>query len=72
MNDKKVFFFCMTVCHGRTGAHIGKRCGAVLANNSEDAERIAWDKYGNDATCQPWVEEVSADGFDFTIYKSEI
>lgn len=45
MNDKKVFFFCMTVCHHRTGEHIGKRCGVVLADTKEDAERIAWEEY---------------------------
>ena len=56
--DKKIFFFCMTVCNHRTGARIGKRCGVVFASNSDEAERIAWDKYGNDDTCLPWVEEV--------------
>ena len=56
MDNKKIFFFCMTVCHHRTGAHIGKRCGVVRASNQEEAERVAWDKYGNDATCQLWVE----------------
>ena len=70
--DKKIFFFCMTVCHRRTGEHIGKRCGVVLADSKEDAERIAWDKYGNDSTCQLWVEEVTADSYDFTVYRSEI
>ena len=70
--DKKIFFFCMTVCNHRTGARIGKRCGVVFASNSDEAERITWDKYGNDDTCLPWVEEVSADGYDFTVYKSEI
>ena len=72
MNNQKVFFFCMTVCHHRTGEHTGKRCGVVLTDTKEDAERIAWEKYGNDSTCQLWVEEVSADGYGFTIYKSEI
>ena len=72
MNDKKIFFFCMTVCHHRTGEHIGKRCGVVLADTKEGAERIAWEKYGNDNSCQPWVEEVTANGYDFTVYKSEI
>ena len=72
MNGKKIFFFCMTVCHHRTGGHIGKRCGVVLADTEEDAERIAWEKYGSDTTCQLWVEEVTADSYDFTIYKSEI
>lgn len=72
MNDKKIFFFCMTVCSRRTDERIGKRCGVVLADAKEDAERIAWEKYGNDSSCQLWVEEVAADGFDFTVYKSEI
>lgn len=72
MDGKKVFFFCMTVCHRRTGAHIGKRCGVVLADSKEEAERIAWDKYGSDNTCLFWAEEVPMDGYDFTVYKSEI
>lgn len=72
MNDKKIFFFCMTVCHHRTDERIGKRCGVVLANTKGDAERIAWEKYGNDASCQLWAEEVTADSYDFTVYKSEI
>lgn len=72
MNDKKVFFFCLTVCHHRTAEHIGKRCGVVLADTKEDAECIAWGKYGNDSSCQLWVEEVTADDYVFTIYKSEI
>lgn len=72
MNGKKIFFFGMTVCHRRTGEHIGKRCGVVLADNEEDAERIAWNKYGNDSTCQLWVEEITADSYDFTVYRSEI
>lgn len=69
---KKPYFFCMTVCHHRTGAHIGKRCGVVFALDIDEAECIAWDKYGNDNSCQPWVEEIPADGYDFTVYKSEI
>ena len=35
-------------------------------------EHIAWDKYGNDATCQLWVEEVTDNSYDFTVYRSEI
>lgn len=70
--EKKAYFFCMTVCHHRHGAHIGKRCGVVFASNPDEAERIAWDKYGNDNTCLPWVEEITDEGFDFTVYKSEI
>ena len=62
----------MTVCHHRTGEHIGKRCGVVLADNNEEAERIAEEKYGNDATYQLWVEEVPAEGFDYTVYKAHI
>lgn len=72
MNDKKIFFFCMTVCHHRTDEHIGKRCGVVLADTEEDAERIAQEKYGNDATYQLWVEEITTDSYGFTVYKSEI
>ena len=72
MNGKKIFSFAMTVCSHRIGEHIGKRCGVVLADNKEEAEYIAWDKYGNDVTCQLWVEEVTADSYDFTVYRSEI
>lgn len=53
----------MTVTHYRTGAAVGKRCGVVFAASSEEAEQIAWDKYGNDYTCRLWVEEVQEDGF---------
>ena len=70
--EKKAYFFCMAVCHHRFGTHIGKRCGVVFASSPDEAERIAWDKYGNDNTCLPWVEEVPADGYSFTVYKSEI
>lgn len=70
--EKKAYFFCMVVCHHRTGAHIGKRCGVVFAPDADTAERTAWDKYGGDNTCLPWVEEIPADGYDFTVYKSEI
>lgn len=66
------YFFCMTVCHRRTGAPLGKRCGVVFADSNEDAERIAWEKYGGDTACKLWVERVPDGGFDFTVYKSEI
>lgn len=72
MDNKKIFFFCMTVCHHRTDEHIGKRCGVVLADTEEEAERIAQEKHGNDATYQLWVEEVTTDSYGFTVYKSEI
>lgn len=72
MNDKKAYFFCMTVCHHRTGEHIGKRCGVIFVDSKEEAEQIAWEKFGNDATCQLWVEEVTSDDYSFTIYKTEI
>lgn len=52
MDGKKAFFFCMTVCHHRTGAHIGKRCGVVFADTAEEAKDIAWNEYGNDYTCE--------------------
>lgn len=70
--EKKPFFFCMTVCNRRTEAPIGKRCGVVFADSEGEAERIAWEKYGSDAACKLWVEEVPEDGYDFTVYKSEI
>lgn len=59
----KAYFFCMTVQHYRTGLSVGKNCGVVFAASQEEAEQIAWDKYGNDYTCCPWVEEVPEDGF---------
>ncbi|MCM1221711.1 MAG: hypothetical protein NC548_45290 [Lachnospiraceae bacterium] len=67
----KPYFFCMTVC-SRTGAPIGKRCGVVFANSQDEAFDKAWDKYGNDFSCKLWVEEVTEDGYNFTVYKSEI
>ena len=70
--DRNPYFFCMTVCHHRTGAPIGKRCGIVFAGSAEAAERAAWEKYGGDTACQLWVEPVPEDGFGFTVYKSEI
>lgn len=70
--EKKPYFFCMTVCHHRTGAHIGKRCGVVFASDSEEAERLVWNEYGGDNVCQLWVDEVLSSGYDFTVYKSEI
>jgi len=44
----------------------------VFAPDADTAERTAWDKYGGDNTCLPWVEEIPAGGYDFTVYKSEI
>lgn len=70
--DKTAYFFCMTVCHRRTGAPLGKRCGVVFAGSAGDAESAAWEKYGSDDACRLWVEPVPDDGFDFTVYKSEI
>lgn len=71
-NGKSVFFFCMTVCNHRTGVPLGKRCGIVFAGSGKEAERIAWEKYGNDASCQLWIAQVPDDGFEFTVYKGEI
>lgn len=68
----KAFFFCMTICSARTGAALGKRCGVVFADSEDEAESIAWEKYGSDSACSLWVEEVPEDGYDFTVYKSEI
>lgn len=68
----KPYFFCMTVCSRRTGAAIGRRCGVVMADSSELAEGVAWERFGNDSACKLWVEEVPEDGYDYTVYKSEI
>lgn len=70
--DKKAYFFCMTVCHHRTGAAIGKRCGIVFVDSATDAERIVQEKYGGDNTYLPWIQEITEEGFAFTVYKSEI
>ena len=70
--NKNAYFFCMTVCHRRTRTPLGKRCGVVFADTSENAECIAWEKYGSDTACQLWVEPVPDDGFDFNVYNSEI
>ncbi len=58
----KVYFFCMAVTHYRTGKDIGTRCGVVFATSLEEAEKIAWSKYGNDYTHNLSVEEVQGDG----------
>ena len=47
-------------------------CGVVYAANEEEAERIAWDKYGNDYTCGLEVREVTEEEFDYTVYLSEM
>lgn len=70
--EKNAYFFCMTVCHRRTGTPLGRRCGVVFADSAEAAEHAAWGKYGSDVACGLWVEPVPGDGFDFTVYKSEI
>lgn len=70
--DKSAYFFCVTVCHSRTGTPLGKRCGVVFADSIENAEHTAWDKYGSDTARGLWVEPVPDSGFDFTVYKSEI
>ena len=66
--EKKAYFFCMTICHHRTGASIGKHCGVVFASTPDEAEHIAWNKYGNDNACQLWAEEIPEDGYDFMVY----
>lgn len=68
----KPYFFRMKVSHKRTGEIIAVRCGVVLAENNEEAERIAWDKFGNDLTCGLDVWEIPEDGFYYTVYRSEI
>ena len=67
---KKSYFFCMTI--QRTGAAIGRRCGVVMADSSESAEETAWEQFGGDTACKLWVEEVPENGYDYTVYKSEI
>ena len=69
---RKPYFFCMTVCAQRTGAAIGRRCGVVMADNQESAELTAWERFGDDSACKLWAEEVPEDGYDYTVYKSEI
>lgn len=66
------YIFCMTLCHYRTGASMGKIFGAVFADSIDEAESIVWDKYGGDLCCGLWVEEVPRDGTSHTIYKNMI
>lgn len=66
------YIFCMTLCHHRTGASMGKIFGAVFAENIDEAESIAWEKCGGDLCCELWVEEVPRDGTSHTIYKNMI
>lgn len=68
----KPYFFKMKVSHWRTGKILAVHCGVVYAANEEEAERIAWVKYGNDYTCGLEVWEVTEEGFDYTVYLSEM
>lgn len=68
----KPYFFCMTVCAPRTGAPIGRRCGVVLADGQEEAELSAWERFGDDNACKLWAQEVPENGYEYTVYKSEI
>ena len=69
---RKPYFFCMTVCAQRTGAAIGRRCGVVMADNQESAELTAWERFGGEDACKLWAQEVPNDGYEYTVYKSEI
>lgn len=68
----KPYFFCLTVCSRRSGAPIGKRVGVVFADTEKKAEEIAWEKFGNESSCQLWAQEILPEGMSFTVYKSEI
>ena len=68
----KPYFFVMKVCHYRTDEVVAKRCGVVYAENEDDAQEIAWEKYGNDSSCALEVWEIPEGGMSFTVYKSEI
>ena len=70
--EKKPYFFCMTICHQYTKERIGRRCGVVMAASQQEAETIAWERYGNAFSTQFWVQEVIGDGIDYTVYKNEI
>lgn len=70
--NKRLYFFCLTVCSHRTGAHLAKKVGVVYANSREEAENFVWEKLGSDVSCEPWVDEVPEEGYEFTVYKSEI
>lgn len=69
---KKPYFFCMTVCDMRVSFPIGCRCGVVLADCQESAEKIAWERFGGGNACKLWAQEVPEDGYDYTVFKSEI
>ena len=68
----KPYFFVMKVCHRRTDEIIAKRCGVVFADNEENAQAFAWEKYGSDSSCALEVWEIPEEGMSFTVYKSEI
>lgn len=72
IDSKKAFFFCMDIFNRWICARIGKRFGVVFASNFDEAKCIALNEYGSDDACLLWVDEVSADGYEFTIYRSEI
>ena len=68
----KPYFFGMTVCHPRTGAHIARKCGVVFAESQEEALELAWKKYGTDNDCEPWVEEIPESGYVHAVYNGMI
>lgn len=70
--EKKLYFFCMTICYSYTKEYIGRCCGVVLAYSQKEAETIAWERYGDAYSTQFWVQEVIGSGIDYTVYKNEI
>lgn len=48
-----------------------KKVGIVYASSREEAETLVWKKHGSDISCEPWVDEVSEEGYEFTMTPRE-
>lgn len=65
----KPFFFTLDIGHYRTGQIIGKNTGVVFAESIEQAQQIAWEKYGGDNCCCLDVWEIGEDGTSYTVWR---
>lgn len=68
----KPFFFTLDIGHYRTGEIIGKCTGVVFAEDAEQAERVAWKKYGGDNCCALSVWEIGPDGTNYTVWRGNL
>lgn len=68
----KPYYFKLKIHHHRTDKTLGFKTGIVFAENKEQAENIALEKYGSTITSSLYVEEIPKDGFEYIIYKSSM